>query len=70
MRTYKSIDTYWIEGRGRVFVVANDEESLDFKHLIREKIEIDGKNYICMGVERHAKGSPTRVGEPIGILVK
>lgn len=55
--------------RGMISVVELDRKTDDFGHLVNQEITLDGKNYICRGVERFTHSPPYRIGERIGLLL-
>ena len=59
-----------IKGRGRLAIVVLDRDTADFSHLVNQEVEIDGKSYRCIGVERFAHMPPWRQGESVGLLVQ
>jgi hypothetical protein len=66
---YKSIDTYEIKGRGKVFIVVNDKErDRDNNDLVGSNVIIDGENYIVKGVESYAIPKISK-GQLIGLLI-
>lgn len=65
---YKSIDSFWITGRGKVFVVENDKERENFKELMGKEVLIDGSKYVIKGIETH-QVVIKRKGMRIGLLV-
>lgn len=67
--TFALFDKYEIAGRGTVYAVANPVGCVDFSHLIGATITIDGRQYVCKGVEHFAHCPPWRAGEKIGLLV-
>lgn len=70
MRKFTAEGWFDITGRGRVASVRNDEDfDRDTKHLIGERVEIDGAVYEVLGVESYALQT-IRKGMPIGLLVK
>ena len=56
--------------RELVFTVANPSQCNDFRHLIGQEVEINGKLYKVNGVHRHLHAPPWREGESIGLLVE
>lgn len=64
---YKSLDTFLIKGRGRVFVVENDKDR-DNNDLLGSEVTIDGVNYKVCGVESFAMQKIAK-GVRIGLLV-
>jgi len=69
MIQFKSEDKFFINGRGMGYVVALDQDTNDFKHLLGQHVLIDGVKYQCVGVERNAKMPPFKAGEKISLLV-
>lgn len=66
---YKSLDTFEIKNRGRVFVVENDKDrDRDNNDLLGSEVIIDGKNYKVKGVESFAIQKIYK-GQKIGLLV-
>lgn len=66
---YKSLDTFEINGRGKVFVVENDKDrDRDKNDLLGSEVTIDGVNYKVRGVESFAIHK-IRKGQKIGLLV-
>jgi hypothetical protein len=61
----------WFTVRGRrVAAVACDRERHDFADLLGSTVQIDGRFYRCLGVERRAHAAPWRQGEPIGLMIE
>jgi hypothetical protein len=66
---YKSLDTYEVKGRGKVFVVKNDKDrDRDKNDLIGSAVIIDGMKYLVLGVESFAVQKIAQ-GDKIGLLV-
>lgn len=52
---FTSLESYTIKDRGTVFVVENPkDDETDFKWVRNKKVEIDGNNYLIIGVEKWA----------------
>jgi hypothetical protein len=56
------------DGR-RLASVLLDRETMDFAHLLRQEVLIDGALYRCTGVERFVHSPPWLRGEQIGLAV-
>jgi hypothetical protein len=69
---FKSIGKFNIAGRGTVFTTRLEQE-IPFKEVYGQLIEVDGKLYLCRGIERFAKfrgpDAPLEPGEAVGLLV-
>ena len=66
---YKSLDTYEIKGRGRVFIVENDKNRVrDKNDLVGSEVIIDETNYKVKGVESFLLPI-IKKGQKIGLLV-
>lgn len=66
---YKSLETFEIKNRGRVFVVENDKDrDRDNNDLLGSEVIIDGKNYKVKGVESFVIQKIYK-GQKIGLLV-
>lgn len=59
-----------IPGRGNIITTRLGEDVNDFNHLINKKITINGKQYLCTGVEHSMHGAPYKKGERIGLLIR
>ncbi len=67
---YKSLDSFEIQGRGKVFIVESDEDTEPEK-LLGHMIIIDDNLYTIKGVEHHAVPNPKIYkGDKVGLLVK
>lgn len=66
---YKSISTYEIKDRGKVFIVENDKDrDRDNNGLLGSEVIIDGNKYKVLGVESLPMKTITK-GQTIGLLV-
>lgn len=66
---YKSLDTFEIKGKGKVFVVENDKDrNRDNNDLVGSEVIIDGQKYNVKGIESHAIQKIAK-GQKIGLLV-
>lgn len=67
----RSLGSFDIKGRGRVLIVECPVEAPRDHPMqaLGTHIEIDGRVYRILGVERFLPTTPIRVGERIGILV-
>lgn len=66
---YKSLDTFEIKGRGKVFVVENEKDRIrDDNDLLGSEVVIDGQPYVVKGVESFPIHKIIK-GQKIGLLV-
>lgn len=70
MAEFRSAGWFEIKGVGWEAAVALDRDTSDFAHLLQRRILIDGKPYVCIGVNHFGHNPPWRRGEHIGIVVK
>jgi hypothetical protein len=72
MIEFTSIDRFEISGRGTVFTTKTPcDFQRGFPEIMGKKIKVDGRPYICRGVETYAIWVQYwKAGEPVGILVK
>jgi len=67
--TYKSIESFEIKNRGKVFMVINDKDRFKSDNdLIGCEVIIDGVIYRVKGIESFAIEN-IKKGNPIGLLV-
>lgn len=65
---YKSLDTYELKGRGKIFIVENDKDrDTSNNDLIGSKVIIDGQQYTVKGVESFTLQKINK-GQKIGLL--
>lgn len=72
MHVFKSVDSFVIKNRGRIFAVESSAE-IAVKEVLGQPVEIDGVRYSCNGVERfltHKDRPMIAAGEKIGLLVE
>jgi hypothetical protein len=66
---YKSLDTFEIKGRGKVFIVENDKDrDRDNNDLLGSEVIIDGQKYNVKSIESFAILKIAK-GQKIGLLV-
>jgi len=70
MVEYKSLDSFYMVGRGTVFLVKNDKDRDSFSDMVGNSVLIDGCEYKIKGVEYHTSMNALNKGSKIGLLVK
>ena len=66
---FDSIQTYYIAGRGKSFVIKCPITCQDFDWLIGREVTVDGKQHKVIGIEKFMHAAPWNAGEKISILV-
>lgn len=69
MPSFRATDWFMVRGK-KVAAVACDRERDDFADVLGMNIQIDGRSYRCLGVEKRMHTAPWREGEPIGLMVE
>jgi len=67
--SFVSDDEFEVAGLGKAFAVKNPHECSNFRHLLGQIVEIDGKQHTVRDVERFAHAPPWRKDEPIALFV-
>lgn len=70
MSDFQAAGWFEIKGVGWEAAVSLDRDTGDFAHLLHRRVVIDGRDYVCIGVNHFEHPPPWRKGEHIGILVK
>ena len=75
MDNFTEIDRFQISGRGTVVTTTlpRDFTTSELQALSGSKVQVDGKEYTCNGVETYANlpfGGVRREGESVGLLIQ
>lgn len=70
LATFTALEWYELPSGGRVALVACDRERPRGDPGLRGLVEIDGRVYECIGVERNLPAIPIQPGERIGLRVR
>jgi len=65
-------DAKWdyVKGRGHVAIVDNDRQRDDFDSILGKMVNINGREYKVIGIEKFAINLPYREGMPFGMLIE
>lgn len=66
---FDSLETFYITGRGKCFVVACPINCNDFDWIVNREVTIDGKPHKIIGIERFMHMPPWKKGEKISLLI-
>lgn len=69
MRVYTTLDRYQLAD-GRIVVLVRSPVKFIDGRVLFGIATVDGEEVKVIGVERHTKGSPTEIGELIGMLIE
>lgn len=68
--TFSALEWFKLERHGWLALVLLDRTTDDFSHVLHKAVIIDGREYLCRGVERFMHNKPWHEGERIGILIE
>lgn len=67
MKVIKSLDEFYIPGRGKIFSADRKEHDFELLDLMKEVVSINGKEWKVIGIESTMGLAP---GRWVGLLVK